>query len=72
MIIVAALAFVGLTATAQRQEKVVDRVDQRTVQEFDHQDVTKSETFYRRYFVGKTFSIHINSKPLPNTLAVLE
>ena len=41
MIIVAALAFVGLTATAQRQEKVVDRVDQRTVQEFDHQDVTK-------------------------------
>ena len=41
LIIVAALAFVGLNATAQRQEKVVDRVDQRTVQEFDHQDVTK-------------------------------
>jgi len=41
LIIVAALAFVGLNATAQRQEKVVDRVDQRTIQEFDHQDVTK-------------------------------
>jgi outer membrane protein OmpA-like peptidoglycan-associated protein len=41
IVLVAAMALVGLTATAQRQEKVVDRVDQRTVQEFDHQDVTK-------------------------------
>ena len=39
-IIVAALAVVSLTATAQRQEKVVDRVDQRTVQELDHQDTS--------------------------------
>ena len=36
--LVAALAVVSLTATAQRQQKVVDRVDQRTVQELDHQD----------------------------------
>ncbi len=41
MFIVAALAFIGLSATAQRQEKVVDRVDQRTVQEFDHKEVTR-------------------------------
>ena len=38
--IVALMALVSLTATAQ-QKKVVDRVDQRTVQEFDHQDVTQ-------------------------------
>jgi len=41
MFMVAVLAMVGLTATAQRQEKVVDRVDQRTVQEFDHKEVTR-------------------------------
>ncbi|MBQ7510643.1 MAG: hypothetical protein IJT53_07050, partial [Prevotella sp.] len=39
-IIVVALAVVSLTATAQRQEKVVDRVDTRTVQELDHQDTS--------------------------------
>ena len=39
----------GITATAQRQEKVVDRVDQRTVQEFDHQDVT--EKFQKHAFL---------------------
>ena len=37
--LVAALAFASLSATAQTK-KVVDRVDQRTVQELDHQDVT--------------------------------
>jgi outer membrane protein OmpA-like peptidoglycan-associated protein len=37
---VAALAVVSLSATAQRQEKVIDRVNQRTVQELDHQDVS--------------------------------
>jgi outer membrane protein OmpA-like peptidoglycan-associated protein len=40
LFLVAALAWIGLSASAQRFEKVVDRVDQRTVQEFDHQDVT--------------------------------
>ena len=40
MFLIAALAFVGMSAMAQRQEKVIDRVDQRTVQEFDHTDVT--------------------------------
>ena len=45
--LVAALAFASLSATAQTK-KVVDRVDQRTVQELDHQDVTtkfKSHAF---------------------------
>ena len=45
--LVAALAFASLSATAQTK-KVVDRVDQRTVQELDHQDVTtkfKSRTY---------------------------
>ena len=45
--LVAALAIASLSATAQTK-KVVDRVDQRTVQEFDHQDVTtkfKSHAF---------------------------
>ena len=37
--LVAALAFASLSATAQTK-KVVDRVDQRTVPELDHQDVT--------------------------------
>ena len=45
--LVAALAFASLSATAQTK-KVIDRVDQRTVQELDHQDVTtkfKSHAF---------------------------
>ena len=41
MFIVAALALVSLGATAQRTERVIDRVDSRTVQEFDHQEVTQ-------------------------------
>lgn len=41
MFIVAALALFSLSATAQRTERVIDRVDQRTVQELDHQEVTK-------------------------------
>ena len=40
MFLIAAFALVGMSAMAQRQEKVVDRVDQRTVQELDHVDVT--------------------------------
>ena len=41
MFIVAALALVSLGATAQRTERVIDRIDSRTVQEFDHQEVTQ-------------------------------
>ena len=41
MFIVAALALVSLGATAQRTERVIDRVDSRTVQEFDHQEVNQ-------------------------------
>jgi len=41
MFIVAALALVSLGATAQRTERVIDRVDSRTVQEFDHQEATQ-------------------------------
>ena len=47
-LILAALAFVSLSASAQKQKKVVDRVDQRTEQVLDHQDVTvkfKSHAF---------------------------
>lgn len=40
-LLVACLALVSVTAMAQKQKKVVDRVDQRTVQELDHQDVSK-------------------------------
>ena len=40
-LLVAALACFSLSTTAQKQKKVVDRIDTRTVQEFDHQDVTK-------------------------------
>ena len=47
--ILAALAFVSLSATAQKQEKVIDRVDERIVQEFDHQEVTKN--FKKHAFV---------------------
>ncbi|MBQ2211194.1 MAG: OmpA family protein [Prevotella sp.] len=39
-LLVACLAFVSLSAMAQKQQKVVDRIDQRTVQELDHTDVT--------------------------------
>lgn len=42
MFIVAAFALVSMTATAQRTERVIDRIDQRTVQEFDHQETTQS------------------------------
>jgi outer membrane protein OmpA-like peptidoglycan-associated protein len=41
MFIVAALALFSLGATAQRTEKVIDRVDQRTEKVLDHTDVTK-------------------------------
>jgi len=42
MFIVAALAIFSLGATAQRTERVIDRIDQRTVQEFDHTETTQS------------------------------
>ncbi len=42
MFIVAALAMFSLGATAQRTERVIDRIDQRTVQEFDHTETTQS------------------------------
>ncbi len=45
---IAALAAVCLNATAQTK-KVVDRVDQRTVQEFDHQD--KTDHFKKHAFI---------------------
>ncbi len=45
---IAALAAVCLNTTAQTK-KVVDRVDQRTVQEFDHQD--KTEHFKKHAFI---------------------
>ena len=41
LFIVAALALVSLGATAQRTERVIDRIDTRTIQEFDHQEVTQ-------------------------------
>ena len=47
VIFVALLALVGMNAMAQRQEKVVDRVDQRTVQELDHVDVN---TLFKPYW----------------------
>ena len=47
IIFVAVLALVGMNAMAQRQEKVVDRVDQRTVQELDHVDVN---TLFKPYW----------------------
>ncbi len=40
LLLVACMAFVSLAATAQKQQKVVDRIDHRTVQELDHVDVT--------------------------------
>ena len=47
VIFVAVLALVGMNAMAQRQEKVVDRIDQRTVQELDHVDVN---TLFKPYW----------------------
>ena len=47
IIFVAVLALVGMNAMAQRQEKVVDRIDQRTVQELDHVDVN---TLFKPYW----------------------
>ena len=47
VIFVALLALVGMNAMAQRQEKVVDRIDQRTVQELDHVDVN---TLFKPYW----------------------
>ena len=47
VILVAILALVGMNAMAQRQEKVVDRIDQRTVQELDHVDVN---TLFKPYW----------------------
>ncbi len=40
MFFVACLALVSLGATAQKQQKVVDRIDQRTVQELERVDVS--------------------------------
>lgn len=42
MFMVAALAWVSLGAMAQKTMQVVDRVEPRTVQEFDHQETTQS------------------------------
>ena len=41
LFIVAALAWVSMGAMAQKTKQVVDRVEPRTVQEFDHQEVEK-------------------------------
>ena len=38
-ILIAALAWIGLSAMAQRTERRLDHVEPRTVQEFDHQEV---------------------------------
>ena len=38
----AGLALLSMTAMAQRTERVIDRVDQRIVQEFDHQETEQS------------------------------
>lgn len=41
MILMACVALVSLQATAQKQKKVIDRIDTRTVQELERQDVSK-------------------------------
>ena len=41
LFIVAALAWVSLGAMAQKTQQVIDRIEPRTVQEFDHQEVEK-------------------------------
>ena len=46
-LLVVCLALVSLGATAQKQQKVVDRVDQRTVQEYDH---TNTTTTFKPYW----------------------
>ena len=50
LFIVAALAWVSMGAMAQTTERVIDRVEPRTVQEFDHQDVT--QTFKSHWFIN--------------------
>ena len=50
LFIVAALAWVSMSAMAQRTETVVDRVEPRTVQEFDHQETTQS--FKSHWFIN--------------------
>lgn len=50
LFIVAALAWVSMGAMAQRTETVVDRVEPRTVQEFDHQETTQS--FKSHWFIN--------------------
>ena len=42
MFLAAGLALLSMTAMAQRTERVIDRVDQRIVQEFDHQETEQS------------------------------
>ena len=64
-LLVACLTLVSLGATAQKQQKVVDRVDQRTVQEYDHTDVTTSFKPYwyldlqggAQWTIGRTCSL---------------
>ena len=46
-LLVVCLALVSMGATAQKQKKVVDRVDQRTVQEYDH---TNTTTTFKPYW----------------------
>ena len=43
----AGLALLSMTAMAQRTERVIDRVDQRIVQEFDHQETEQSFKSHR-------------------------
>ena len=50
LFIVAALAWVSMTAMAQKTQRVIDRVEPRTVQEFDHTDVT--QTFKSHWFIN--------------------
>jgi len=50
LFIVAALAWVSMSAMAQRTERVIDRVEPRTVQEFDHQETTQS--FKSHWFIN--------------------
>lgn len=50
MLLVVALAWVGLSATAQRTERRFDHVEPRTVQVFDHQEV--SQNFQSHWFLN--------------------
>jgi outer membrane protein OmpA-like peptidoglycan-associated protein len=49
-ILIAALAWIGLSAMAQRTERRLDHVEPRTVQEFDHQEVEKK--FQSHWFLN--------------------